>query len=167
MTLSLQQLMRQFPATGRLRWIGSRPERGAEMIELQQVMAITDSKLEGDRFSGRPGSKRQVTLIQQEHLAVIGQCLGRPAPIPADLRRNLVISGINLLALPAGIEGAAIPRRRSYSGNQRAGPPLLEDGTDTWPGWLQRDAWSWRHTARIVRGGSLQVADPITVIAPE
>jgi len=99
MTTPMQQLMLQFPATGRLQWIGVRPARGAEVQQLQQVMAITDSRLEGDRFSGRPGSKRQVTLIQQEHLAVIGACLGQPAPTPAQLRRNLVISGINLLAL--------------------------------------------------------------------
>ena len=43
-------------------------------------------------------STRQVTLIQHEHLPVIAQ-LARVAPIdPVGLRRNLVISGINIAA---------------------------------------------------------------------
>jgi MOSC domain-containing protein YiiM len=55
--------------------------------------------LEGDRFGGRVNSSRQVTLIQQEHLAVIAACIGRGVIEPALLRRNIVVSGINLLAL--------------------------------------------------------------------
>ncbi|WP_306196517.1 MOSC domain-containing protein [Ruegeria discodermiae] len=57
---------------------------------------IAGDGLEGDR--ARAG-KRAVTLIQQEHLEVIGRFLGR-GPVAAEvLRRNLVISGINLAAL--------------------------------------------------------------------
>jgi MOSC domain-containing protein YiiM len=53
----------------------------------------------GDRFRGRPDSKRQVTLIQAEHLAAVGSMLGRDAIDPALTRRNIVVKGINLLAL--------------------------------------------------------------------
>ncbi|WP_372570775.1 MOSC domain-containing protein [Ruegeria jejuensis] len=57
---------------------------------------IAEDGLEGDR--ARVG-KRAVTLIQQEHLAAIGGFLGG-RPVAAEvLRRNLVISGINLAAL--------------------------------------------------------------------
>jgi hypothetical protein len=46
-----------------------------------------------------------VTLIQFEHLAVISALMGRSQdhPVkPEDLRRNLVISGINLFSLKGG-----------------------------------------------------------------
>jgi MOSC domain-containing protein YiiM len=55
--------------------------------------------LVGDRYKGNPESKRQVTLIQSEHLEVIGELMGVQGVDPALLRRNLLISGINLLAL--------------------------------------------------------------------
>jgi MOSC domain-containing protein YiiM len=69
------------------------------MAALESVQVSPGTGLEGDRFNGRPGSPRQVTLIQQEHLAVIGACLGRESINPSLLRRNIVVSGINLLAL--------------------------------------------------------------------
>jgi len=40
-----------------------------------------------------------VTLIQQEHLSTIASCLHRESVPPALLHRNIVVSGINLLAL--------------------------------------------------------------------
>ncbi|MEW2918001.1 MOSC domain-containing protein [Ruegeria sp. ANG10] len=57
---------------------------------------ITVDGLEGDR--SRAG-KRAVTLIQLEHLAAIGSYLGQRPIAPDILRRNLVVSGINLAAL--------------------------------------------------------------------
>ncbi len=57
---------------------------------------ISGDGLDGDR--GRAG-KRAVTLIQQEHLAAIGSFLGQGPADPDVLRRNLVVSGINLAAL--------------------------------------------------------------------
>lgn len=65
---------------------------------LSEVEAVVGRGLTGDRATSRSGGRRQVTLIQQEHLAVIAALSGSAAD-PAGLRRNLVISGINLLAL--------------------------------------------------------------------
>ena len=44
-------------------------------------------------------SARQVTLIQQEHLSAIGAFLHQGTVDPSRLRRNIVVSGVNLLAL--------------------------------------------------------------------
>ncbi len=95
----LQQLLDTLPQHGRVEWIGIRPQRGAQMVVLDAVQLEPGSGLAGDRFQGRNQGTRQVTLIQQEHLAVIAACVGLPAIDPALLRRNIVVSGINLLAL--------------------------------------------------------------------
>jgi len=58
----------------------------------------TQLGLIGDRYSGRSGA-RQITLVQAEHLPVIAGCTGRDTVAPELLRRNLLVSGINLLAL--------------------------------------------------------------------
>ena len=98
-TPPVHALLQTLPQRGKVTWIGIRPARNDPMIELKRVELIRDSGLEGDRFKGKPGNPRQVTLIQQEHLVVIAGCLHRDSVSPALLRRNIVVSGINLLAL--------------------------------------------------------------------
>ncbi len=95
----LQVLLDTLPQVGQVQWIGVRPSRGESMTELESVQIDFDKGLEGDRFSGRAGNPRQVTLIQQEHLAVVAAFLGQESIDPSLLRRNIVVSGINLLAL--------------------------------------------------------------------
>ena len=97
--LNMDQLKRNFVQSGRLEWIGLRPARGLPMKQVMQANAIAGSGLEGDRTAGYSGSKRQVTLIQSEYLAVVQSFLPAVDVTPANLRRNLVISGINLNAL--------------------------------------------------------------------
>jgi MOSC domain-containing protein YiiM len=102
-TTGLHHLMRQFTHAGQVDAIWLRPGRREAAVATQETMALVDRGLQGDRSAARApsrpgGSKRQVTLIQAEHLAVMAALLGRPAINPALLRRNLVISGINLLA---------------------------------------------------------------------
>ena len=95
----LKVLLDTLPQVGRVEWIGIRPSRDEPMVVLEEVQLNMENGVEGDRFNGRSSSTRQVTLIQQEHLAVIAACLHRKAIEPALLRRNIVVSGINLLAL--------------------------------------------------------------------
>lgn len=96
---ALQTLLDTLPQTGRVEWIGLRPERDAAMVEVERAHATPDAGLEGDRYRGRPGSRRQVTLIQHEHMAPIAAMAQVSTVTPAMLRRNVVVSGINLLAL--------------------------------------------------------------------
>jgi MOSC domain-containing protein YiiM len=95
----LRALMESFPHEGRLEWIGLRPARRQPLQSFNHVEVIADHGLAGDHKATRAGGKRQVTLIQREHLEVVAKLLGREAVDPALLRRNLVVSGINLLAL--------------------------------------------------------------------
>jgi MOSC domain-containing protein YiiM len=95
----LKVLLDTLPQVGRVEWIGIRPSREEPMVALETVQVTLDKGLEGDRFSGRTGNPRQVTLVQQEHLEVIAACLDRGPIPPSLLRRNIVVSGINLLAL--------------------------------------------------------------------
>lgn len=80
--------------------VRSAPRDPARAIE--RTTALAHIGLADDRL-GRRGeaelSTRQVTLIQQEHLPLIA-AFARSGPLdPVALRRNLVISGINLLSL--------------------------------------------------------------------
>ena len=95
----LRTLMETFPIEGRLEWIGLRPGRRAPLHSMNHVEVIADHGLAGDHKAQRAGGKRQVTLIQREHLATVAQLLKRAAIDPALLRRNLLVSGLNLLAL--------------------------------------------------------------------
>lgn len=95
---NLGQLMNTLPQIGRVDWLGLRPGRRETMSIVDQVSATPESGLTGDRYSGRSGA-RHATLIQAEHLLAIASFTGRSALAPELLRRNIVVSGINLLAL--------------------------------------------------------------------
>jgi MOSC domain-containing protein YiiM len=96
---SLRDLLTRRAQPGMLTWIGIRPARGAALIELSAVTLLTQRGVEGDIATAREAGKRQVSLIQAEHLPVIAALSGNESVHPGMLRRNLVVSGINLLAL--------------------------------------------------------------------
>jgi len=83
---------------GRVEWIGLRPARRADMQVVDGVRLDPKEGVVGDRYAGRSG-ERHVTLIQRENLMAIAAHLGLDAVFPEQLRRNIVVSGLNLLAL--------------------------------------------------------------------
>lgn len=86
--------------SGTLQWIGLRPERKAPMHIVEQVEACAGLGLAGDRrCQGRYGSARQATIISVEAIDTIARLLKKECIDPALLRRNLLVSGINLMAL--------------------------------------------------------------------
>lgn len=84
---------------GRVEWIGLCTSRRGVVEIVSEVLAETETGLVGDHHATTGRSKRQVTMIQHEHLPVVAALLGIDEVRPEDLRRNLVISGINLIAL--------------------------------------------------------------------
>ncbi|MEM8728793.1 MAG: MOSC domain-containing protein [Pseudomonadota bacterium] len=88
----LHDMIARTAQPGRITWIGLRPARRAAMQAVAEAW-LDKGGLDGDR--ARAG-KRALTVLQAEHLAAIGSYLGRAPVNPADLRRNLVVSGLNL-----------------------------------------------------------------------
>ena len=99
MQSTLAELRECIPQVGQLQGIGLRPERKTPIKVVEEARVILGKGLEGDRFSGKAQSTRQITLIQEEHLAAVASILGLEALDPWAMRRNLVVSGINLLSL--------------------------------------------------------------------
>ena len=85
--------------TGHVEWIGVRPARFEAPEVVERVYAEATRGLHGDhRMDKTPGSGRQVTIISREFIQQIEAAIGR-AIDPAELRRNIVVSGVNLNAL--------------------------------------------------------------------
>jgi MOSC domain-containing protein YiiM len=154
----LYRLMSQFPRRGRVRWIGLRPARDVDMVEVAAVEALAGKGLQGDRYMlSNNSGKRGVTLIQAEHLPAIAALSGHAAVAPAILRRNVVVEGIALVAL----------KGRRF----RIGDVLLEgtDGCDPCsrmeaalgPGGYNAMRGHGGLTARILEGGTLRVGDAV------
>ena len=95
---SIDYLTKQFTKPGKVIWIGIRSERKASLSVVTEVKAIEAIGLEGDHYNSKNG-KRQVTLIQKEHIDAVASFLGAESINPSDLRRNIVVEGINLSAL--------------------------------------------------------------------
>lgn len=129
-----------------------------------QTMALAGIGLADDRLGARGEaelSTRQVTLIQQEHLALIA-AFARSGPLdPIDLRRNLVVSGINLLAL----KNAKV--RVGDALIEVVGPcaPCSRMEEVIGPGGYAAMRGHGGMTARILEGGAIRVGDAVSVVS--
>lgn len=94
----LHALMDTFHSNGVVAWLSIRPAREQAVTIIDQALAIEGRGLEGDHYSAKNG-KRQVTLIQGEHLDAVKSMLKMTALDPSLTRRNIVVRGINLTAL--------------------------------------------------------------------
>lgn len=158
--LSLKALRSAFPRPGRVESIWLRLWRGEDPVPSQQVRAIAGQGLEGDHYRSAGGT-RQVTLIQHEHLAAVAALLGCAAVEPRAVRRNLVVSGINLLAL----KGARV--RVGEALLELTGPchPCSRMEENLGPGGYNAMRGHGGVTARIVESGWIRPGDALRVVS--
>lgn len=158
----LDKLCQDLPE-GRLEWIGLRSERRGAVVVAETALAVEGQGLEGDhRMTKTPGSARQVTIISREFIEAIGRHTGHSRIDPALLRRNLVISGMNLNLLrhqrlrigDAVLETTALCHPCSRM-NEALGP----GGAAAMYGYGGL-------CARIIQSGRMTVGDPVVRLAP-
>jgi MOSC domain-containing protein YiiM len=94
-----EALYDNFIRSGEITWIGIRVQAHEPMVVLNETFANIGGLTNDRANKGNPDSKRQVTLIQYEHLAAAASFLGIEKIDPALVRRNIVVKGVNLNAL--------------------------------------------------------------------
>ena len=159
---SLARLIDAPVRPGVVAWIGTRPERRAEMRAEASAWLEAGKGLVGDRY-GSPDGARQVTLVQAESLVTIGSHLGRDNVRPQDLRRNIVVRGINLLALKGRrfrVGGICLETSGECHPCSR-----LEETLG--PGGYNAVRGLGGITARIIQGGPIQLGDLVEPIREE
>lgn len=85
------------PQVGQIEWIGLRPEKRQPLQSVTEAAIEIGKGLVGDHYRGSSG-KREVTLIQGEHLDGVAHILRKNKIDPSLTRRNIVVRGINLLS---------------------------------------------------------------------
>ena len=157
---SARELMNVMPQVGVVEWIGTRPGRESPLDEVEQVTATAEHGLTGDHYSST-GGKRQVSLIQAEHLATVASILGEDRIDPRNLRRNIVVRGINLLALKGQVfqVGDAVME----FGALCVPCPRME--TNLGPGGFNAMRGHGGIAARVLSGGIIRIGDRVRLLS--
>jgi MOSC domain-containing protein YiiM len=157
---SLARLIETPVRPGAVVWIGARPARRETIRAEPAALLAAGRGLVGDRYANTGGA-RQLTLIEAESLAAIASHLGREQVAPEDVRRNVVVRGINLLAL----------KGRRF----RIGAALLEASGECHPcsrmeeilgaGGYNAMRGLGGITARVIEGATIRVGDAVVASA--
>ena len=146
------------PQVGRLEWIGLRSTRLGVIAIVDEAVLVVERGLQGDhKVTGRAGTKRQVTLVQHEHLIAVAGMLHRDRVPPEQVRRNLVVSGINLLALKSK------QFRIGEALLEFSGPcePCSRMEANLGPGGFNAMRGHGGITAKVIEGGVIRLGDEV------
>lgn len=169
--ITLRELTAGHTATGRLDAIVLRPGKGQAAVLVEAAVAVAGQGLQGDRRMaatpalGGAGSKRALTLIQAEHLPLIARWTGRDAIDPRLLRRNLVVSGLNLVAMRSPFADRPLHWRIGAEVViEISGPcdPCSRMETALGAGGYNALRGHGGLTARLLHGGRIAVGDAVT-----
>lgn len=156
----IKTVINTLPQTGTLQWIGIRPAKRAAIQIVKEAIISLENGIENDHYSKSQG-KRQVTLIQEEHLHALANMLGQAKTIAPELtRRNLVVSGINLLALKNQqfkIGEEVILEMTGFC------HPCTRMEDNLGAGGYNAMRGHGGITARVVQGGKIKVGDTVTL----
>jgi MOSC domain-containing protein YiiM len=142
---------------GTVTWIGLRPNRRQKLLSVRHAdLDVTDG-LVGDHYPCRTNQVRQVTLIQAEHIAAIAGYLGLDHIDPDKLRRNVVVSGINLRAL----KGRRFQLGSALCMHTGECHPCSRMEEIFGPGGYNAVRGHGRITARIIGSGQVRLGDAI------
>ncbi len=161
---SIRERLADVPQVGRVEWLGLSPEPRAEIRTVEQVRARVGHGLDGDYHSEKhPGGKRQVTLIQHEHLAVIASLAGISQAPPELLRRNIVVSGINLTSL----KGQQFAIGEALLEGTGPCDPCSRMEENLGRGGFQAMRGHGGLTAAVLRDGIIRIGDEVRVVVGE
>ena len=158
---TIAELKATLPQIGRVGWIGISPASRADIVTMAAVELLAGQGIVGDHHAkGRVESERQVTLIQSEHLVAVASLVGRDAVPPALVRRNVAVSGINLLAL----KGKQF--RLGDAVLEHTGPcePCSRMEEILGPGGYNAMRGHGGITARVLAGGTFRIGDEVAVL---
>ncbi|RMD70441.1 MAG: MOSC domain-containing protein [Bacteroidetes bacterium] len=155
----IRELLDVMPQQGRVEWVSTRPRRRQPPVPAEAVQVTPEEGLVGDHYAGRSG-KRQVTLIQGEHLDAVASILGRDRIDPALTRRNIVVRGINLLALNGRRFriGTAVLEATGLC------HPCTRMEENLGPGGYNAMRGHGGITARVVEGGTIRIGDAVVLL---
>lgn len=156
----IKELLRTIPQVGKVEWISIRPEKRGEVQVLNEVDVTEASGLKGDHYGGQSGS-RQVTLIQSEHLGAMASILKTGEIDPALTRRNIVVSGINLLAF-SDLQFKVGDVVLEMTGHCH---PCSRMEQNFGPGGYNAMRGHGGITAKVVSGGKIRLGDKVFLIA--
>jgi len=160
MAASLRDLMNAPMRAGRLDWIGLRPARRESLCAVTEAKVEIGGGLVGDHYSGPVDAKRMVSMIQAEHLPAVAGLLGLPAVTPFMTRRNLVIAGLNLLAL----KGRTFTIGDALFAFTGPCAPCSRMDENLGPGGFQAMRGHGGIITRVLKPGTIRVGDAVVVL---